>query len=123
MKHKTLAMVVVAVLALGMLGGCDPAHPADSIEATYSPHPLSPGQSATIDIEYPSSKDVSVSKWSDQSVAIVSGEDIVEVSGLTVTGVSPGTAVLHVQAVANYAFLGLVIDKEVISTDIEVEVA
>ena len=48
--------------------------------------------------------------------------DIVEVSGLTVKGLKPGKALLKIEVKANCAYNGVVIDKPVFTTELEVEV-
>lgn len=105
-----------------MLTGCDPVLPTDSISADYEPKPLTQGASAEIEIVYPDTTGTPIVEWTDQRIEIINGSDIVEVSGLTVTGLKPGKAVLKIEVRANCAYMGIVIDKPVFTAEPEVEV-
>ena len=119
---KTVFAILISALCLIMLTGCDPVLPTENISADYAPKPLTQGSSADIEIIYPDTAGTPIVKWTDQKVEIVRGEDIVAVSGLTVTGLKPGKAVLKIEVKANCAYNGIVIDKPVFTTELEVEV-
>lgn len=59
---------------------------------------LSIGESVEIKISYPNSGGSIVIGWKDQTVEIIEGAEIIEISGLTVKGLKAGTAVIRVSA-------------------------
>lgn len=119
---KAVFAILILLFCLSVFAGCDPVLPTENITATYEPKPLTPGATAEIGIVYPDTTGTPVVKWTDQKVEIIKGGDIVEVSGLTVTGLKPGKAVLKIEAKANCAYMGVVIDKPVFSAELEIEV-
>ncbi len=119
---RTVVTVLILLFCLSVFAGCDPVLPTENISADYAPKPLTQGSSADIEIIYPDTADTPIVKWTDQKVEIVRGKDIVAVSGLTVTGLKPGKAVLKIEVKANCAYNGIVIDKPVFTTELEVEV-
>ncbi len=119
---KTVFAILISALCLIMLTGCDPVLPTDNISADYEPKPLTQGASAEIEIVYPDTTGTPIVEWTDQRIEIIKGSDIVEVSGLTVTGLKPGKAVLKIEVRANCAYMGIVIDKPVFTAELEVEV-
>jgi hypothetical protein len=119
---KTVFAILISALCLIMLTGCDPVLPTDNISADYEPKPLTQGASAEIEIVYPDTTGTPIVEWTDQRIEIIKGSDIVEVSGLTVTGLKPGKAVLKIEVRANCAYMGIVIDKPVFTAEPEVEV-
>lgn len=122
MKSRVLITIMLLFFSMSMLTGCDPKLPAANIAANYTPNPLTHGSSADIEIIYPNTDGTAVVKWTHQDVEIISGSDVVEVSGLSITGLQPGTAILRVSVRANCSFMGLIIDKPVFSTELKVEV-
>ena len=119
---KTIFIVLIILICVSIFTGCDPVLPTDNISADYEPKPLIVGNTAEIEIIYPDTTGTAVVEWTDQKVKIVEGSDIVEVSGLTIKGLKPGKAVLKIEVTANCAYNGVVIDKPVFSTELEVEV-
>ena len=119
---KTIFVILVLLFCMSIFIGCDPVLPTDSIAADYEPKPLVQGASANIEITYPDTTGTAIVGWTDQKIEIVKGDDIVQVSGLTITGLKPGKAVLQIEVKANCAYNGTVIDKPVFSTELEVEV-
>lgn len=115
-------MAALLLLCMIPLVGCDPVIPLDNIEAIYSPKPLTQGTTAQIEITYPETDGTAVVKWTDQKVEIINGGDIVDVYGLSITGLKPGRALLRVEVKANCSFMGVIIDKPVFYADIDVEV-
>ena len=121
MKKAVFAVLILTV-CLSLFASCDPVLPTENISATYEPKPLTEGTAAEIEIIYPDTAGTPIVKWTDQKVEIIKDSDIVEVSGLTVTGLKPGKAVLKIEVKANCAYNGVVIDKPVFTTELEVEV-
>ncbi|MBO4870183.1 MAG: hypothetical protein J6330_03350 [Clostridia bacterium] len=120
--RKTFFMILISLFCLSVFYGCDPVLPTENIVAVYEPNPLIQGSSADIEIIYPDTTGTPIVEWTDQKVEVINGNDIVEVSGLKITGLKPGKAVLKVEVKANCAYGGIVIDKPVFSTELEVEV-
>ena len=120
MRHVLLTLALL--FCIGTLTGCDPVMPSDNIEAVFTQKPLIQGASADVDILYPDTDDTAIVGWSGQSVEILEGEDVVEVSGLTITALKPGNATLEVKVEAHCAFMGFVIDKPVMTTVFKVKV-
>lgn len=117
---KTFTTVILLAFCCAFFTGCDPVLPKENITANYSPKPLTLGVSAHIEIIYPDTEGTSIVEWTDQSVEIVQGKDIVEVSGLTMTGLKPGTARLKIEVKANCSFMGIIIDRPTFSAELEV---
>ncbi len=122
MKKRAILMGILVLFSLSMLAGCDPVLPTENIVADYEPRPLIQGTSADIEIVYPNTDGTPIVKWTDQRVEIIKGNDIVEVSGLTITGLKSGKAVLKIEVKANCAYMGIVIDKPLFATELEVVV-
>lgn len=122
MKKKYFIIAILLLLFLNILTACDPVLPTENIDAVYAPSPLIQGASAEINIIYPDTDGTAIVKWTGQSLEVISGDDIVDTSGLTITGLKPGTATLKVSVEANCAFLGIIIDKPVFTTELMVEV-
>ena len=119
---KTFFTVLIILLCLSIFVGCDPVLPTENISVDYNPKPLTQGTSAEIEITYPDTTGTPIVEWTDQKVEIIDGSDIVEVSGLTIKGLKAGKAVLKIEVKANCAYNGIVIDKPVFTTELEVEV-
>ena len=119
---KTIFVILVLLFCMSIFIGCDPVLPTDNIAADYEPKPLVQGASANIEITYPDTTGTAIVGWTDQTVELVKGDDIVQVSGLTITGLKPGKAVLQIEVKANCAYNGVVIDNPIFTTELEVEV-
>lgn len=90
-------MATIMMFCLSMLVGCDPIYPPGELRVTKIA-PLSQGDNINIEIIYPNNGGSIVLGWKDQNVEIVSGDDIVAVSGLSLTGIKTGTAIIKVNA-------------------------
>ena len=119
---KLFFAVLISIFCFSIFTGCDPVLPTENITAVCEPNPLIRGTSADIEIVYPDTTGTPIVEWTDQKVEITTGNDIVEVSRFTVTGLKPGKAVLKIEVKANCAYFGIVIDKPVFTTELEVEV-
>ena len=119
---KAFFAILISLFCLSILTGCDPVLPTENIVAVYEPKPLIQGNSADIKIIYPDTDGTPIVKWTDHRVEIIKGNDIVEVSGFTITGLKSGSALLKIEVKANCAYMGIVIDKPVFSTELEVVV-
>jgi hypothetical protein len=97
MKKKVILILVFLLFLSIPLTGCDPIYPIDKLKVV-EPGTLSPGSSVDIEIIYPISGGSVVGGWKDQNIEIIKGEDIIAVSGLTITGISKGTAKIKVSA-------------------------
>ena len=78
-----------------MLTGCDPIYPTGTLKVV-KPRTLSQGSSVDIEIIYPNTGGSIVYDWKDQNIEIIKGEEFIAVSGLTITGISKGTAQIKV---------------------------
>lgn len=123
MKKRIFVSVVIMLLGIVFLTGCDPIYPLGNIQAEKI-GPLSQGESAQIKLVYPNTGGSIVTGWKDQKAEIIEGEDIVEISGLNVTGLKPGTAKIKISAttviIEEYAAEGK--KEKVYSTEITVKV-
>lgn len=122
MKKSVILTIITILACLIVLTGCDPVLPAGNISADYETKPLTQGSTASISIAYPDTENTAVVKWTDQNIEVISGKNIVEVSGLSIKGLRPGTAVLKVKVRENCAYIGFIIDKPIFSTEFKVEV-
>jgi hypothetical protein len=95
MKKKVILMLVFLLFWSILLTGCDPMYPPGTLKVV-KPGTLSPGSSIDIEIIYPDSGGSYVLDWKDQNIEIIKGEDIITVSGLTITGIKKGTAKIKV---------------------------
>lgn len=120
---RVVALLVLILSGSSFLTGCDPVLPSENIQAVYSPQPINLGGTAIVEIVYPETDGTAVVEWTDARIEILQGDDILEVSGLTLKGLKAGQAVLKVEATANCAFLGVIIDNAVLTTELEVVVA
>lgn len=96
MKKRLISLVLLC-LCLIMLASCDPVYPPGELKVAEM-QPLPQGSSAELEIIYPNTGGSIVEGWKDQSIEIIGGNDIVAVSGLTIAGLKPGTALLKVSA-------------------------
>lgn len=111
-----------ALFCLCGLTGCDPVLPEEGIQAVYAPSPLMEGETAEIQITYPDTANTAVVAWGEPTVTLLAGEEVVEVSGLSVKGLEPGEAKVRVEVQADCSFLGFIIDRPVFSTELTIEV-
>ena len=86
------------LLGLTLLTSCDPVFPLGNLKVEQI-GTIAQGSSADIQIVYPNIGGSIVKDWRDQKAEIIEGDDIVAISGLTVTGLKPGTARIRVSAV------------------------
>lgn len=94
---KTVIMATIMMFCLSILVGCDPIYPPGELRVTKIA-PLSQGDNINIEIIYPNNGGSIVLGWEYQNIEIISGDDIVAVSGLSLTGIKPGTAIIKVNA-------------------------
>jgi hypothetical protein len=79
-----------------MLVGCEPRFPSGNIRVADLGS-LSQGDSFDVEIIYPSAG-WTVHEWKDQKIEVIEGDDIIGVSGLTITGLNSGNARVRVSA-------------------------
>jgi hypothetical protein len=96
MKKKVILILVFLLFLSIPLTGCDPIYPIGTLKVV-KPGTISPGSSVDIEIIYPPNS-IRVGGWKNQNIEIIKGDDIVAVSGLTITGISKGTAKIKVSA-------------------------
>lgn len=122
MKRSAI-LIVSLLICLCMIISCDPIYPPGELKVEKI-GTLSRGASVDIEIVYPNTGGSIVQDWKDQCAEIISGGDIVSVSGLTVTGLKSGTAVIKVSAttVITEGASGSGYEERVYSTEIEINV-
>jgi len=97
MNIKSVLVPILIFLWLFVLIGCDSTYPPGKLKVSNI-DPISLGETITIDIIYPNEGGTIVFGWKDQNVEIISGGDILSVSGLSITGIHAGTASIRVNA-------------------------
>ncbi len=97
MKIKSVLIVSFVFLCLCVLVGCDPTYPPGKLKVANI-DPISQGETITIDIIYPNEGGTIVFGWKDQNVEILSGGEFLSVSGLSITGITTGSASIRVNA-------------------------
>jgi hypothetical protein len=95
MKKKVVLILVFLLFCSILLTGCDPIYPTGTLKV-IKPGTLSAGSSVDIEIVYPNTGGSIVYDWKDQNIEIIKGEDIIAVSGLTITGIRKGTAQIKI---------------------------
>lgn len=120
---KTFGITAILLILVCLLTACDPVLPADTIRVELTPNPLPKGTSAEINIYYPPTDDTAIADWVNPRVEILEGDEIIAVSGLEVTALDPGRALLLVEVDADCTFLGIVIDRVTYSAELEVNVS
>jgi hypothetical protein len=95
MKKKVILILIFLLFWSILLTGCDPEYPPGTLKVV-EPGTLSAGSSVDIEIIYPYSGGSYVLGWKDQNIEIIKGEDIIAVSGLTITGIKKGNAQIKV---------------------------
>lgn len=123
MRKKAIWFVSLLLIGLCILTSCDPIYPTGKLRVKEV-GPLSQGSSVDIEIIYPNTGGSIVLGWKEQCVEIISGDDIIAVSGLTITGLKSGTASIKVSAttVISDANIAAGYEEEVYSTMMEIKV-
>lgn len=97
MKKVILISLVLCLCCIVLLTSCDSIYPMGNLKVK-NVGTLSPGESVEIEITYPDEGGAIVWGWKDQCLEIISGEDVISVSGLTITALKQGTAEIKVSA-------------------------
>jgi len=97
---RKVFLLISILLCLTLLVGCDPALPAEKLQAIITPSVLFQSETAEIEIIYPEYSNMAVTEWLNQTITIISGEEFIGIDGTTVIGLSPGIAVIQVEATA-----------------------
>lgn len=125
MKKRAFISLVFLLIAICFLTACDPIFPPGNLKVE-NVEKLSQGTSVEIKIIYPNTEGslVKVLDWKDQSVEVLKGEDIIDVSDLTITGLKPGKALIKVNAttVISEEAAQQGYDEKVYSTEVELRV-
>ena len=119
---KKWIIFLCALFCLCGLTGCDPVLPEEGVQASYAPSPLMQGETTEIQIAYPDTANTAVVAWAEPVVTLLEGENVAEISGLSIKGLEPGEAKVRVEVQADCSFLGFIIDRPVFSTELTVEV-
>jgi len=87
----------LGIVLICLLSGCDPKYPPEKlrIEKIY---PLSIGEKIEVELIYPYDGGTMVIGWKDQSIKIINNDNVISVSGLTVTAIGKGTATIEISA-------------------------
>lgn len=97
MKTKIVISALLCICCFVFLTGCDPKYPPDKLKVEKI-ETLSQGSSVDIKIIYPNTGGSIVLGWKDENMEIVDGNEFVSISGLSITGLKPGTARIKVNA-------------------------
>lgn len=97
MRKRVIWIVTLLLTGVCIMTGCDPIYPTGELRVEKM-QPLSQGASMNIEIIYPNTGGSIVLGWKEQYVEIISGDDIISVSGLTITGLKSGVASIKVSA-------------------------
>lgn len=97
MVKKKFVMVFVCLFYICLLICCDPVYPCEELKIS-NVDPIAQHESIEIEITYPNIGGSIVIGWENVSLEIISGVDVVSVDGLTITGLSPGTAEIKICA-------------------------
>ncbi len=117
-----IGMITVLLACLMIFVACDPVVPEGRIEASLLPDTLNIGEIGIIEITYPDTEGTEVVSWSDQQIEIVSGEDIIEVDGLTIKGIEKGSAFVVVTVKAICERDGKIIEGPEFATGLTITV-
>ena len=96
MRRRALSAISL-LLFLSILTGCDPIYPIGTLKITEI-ESVPKGNTVNFEIIYPNTGGSIVTGWKEQNVEIINGDDIVAVSGFSITGKKSGTAVLRIYA-------------------------
>jgi hypothetical protein len=119
---KTLTRFIPCFLILLVLTACDPVFPPGNIRVISPPEPLYQGDSFNIEIIYPNMGGTAVHNWKNQNIEILEGDGIIEVYGLTITGLNPGDARIKVNVTAVLHPLATGYTERVYSTEVSIGV-
>ena len=97
MKRKLALLCSFTILCLISLFGCDPIYPIGNIKVSRIGS-IPVGETVDVEILYPNTGGSIVFGWEEQNIIIVSGDDVISISGLAITGIKAGTAVIQVCA-------------------------
>ena len=109
MKNKKFVFYFL-VICLLILTSCDPIYPLGKLKVEKIPV-LSIGDSIEIKIVYPDDGLI-VEGWKNQTVEIIEGSGIIDVSDLIITALNSGTALIKVSATT-------VISEELLNSEYE----
>ena len=121
MKKSICFMFVFLFMCVGTLTGCDPMYPSGNIKVA-NVQTLTTGVSVEIEIVYPNTGGSRVRGWKDQMAEIINRDEIVALSGLSVAGLKPGTALIKISATTVLSDEGLGWEERIYSTEIEIKV-
>lgn len=94
---RALCLLICLSLVSVFFTSCDPIYPNGSLNVGDI-SPLSLGETVEINIIYPETGGSIVTGWKDANVCILEGNDVVSISGMTVSALKPGTAILKISA-------------------------
>ena len=117
MKKKAILILVLLLYCSIMLTGCDPIFPSENIKIV-SIETLNQGDIVDIEIVYPTYKGALFTlEWKEQNIEIISGDDIIHISGLHIIGLKPGIALIKISAIGHFGP-----QEKVYSTEVEITV-
>ena len=94
---KLVAIFSCLIICLSVFVSCEPIYPLGDIKIEKIEY-ISIGESHDVEIIYPTGG-MCVIGWKNQKIEIISGEDIISVSGIAVTGLKSGTALIKISAI------------------------
>jgi len=97
MKKENILILALLLFCSIVFISCDPIYPPGNLMVVKI-EPLSQGSSVDVEIIYPNTGGSVVLEWKEQNIEIMDGEDIIAISGFTITGISRGTARIKVNA-------------------------
>ena len=114
--------LLLCIFTVTMLTACDFIYPPGKIKVAKL-EPIYQGTSFEIEIIYPNTGGTCVFGWKDQNIEIIEGDDIIEVSDLTITGLKPGNAKVKVSATTVLSEDGLKrYSEKIYSTELKIKV-
>ena len=122
--RKRLFLIAVFLIFCGLTASCDTVFPMGNIRAIIEPNPLVQGTTADIEIIYPNTGGTFVHGWKDHNAEVIDGADIVKVSGLSVTGLKSGEALIRVSTTTIISEVAIMegYEERVYSVDITIRV-
>ena len=122
MKIKLHSIILSFIFLVAMLTGCDPIMPSGDL-SVKDIEAISVGDTVDIEIIYPDTEGTAANGWENQKIEIISGDDVISVSGLTVTALEKGTATIKVSATTDLYEEGRnQFEDRVYSTEVEITV-
>ncbi|MCL2083219.1 MAG: hypothetical protein FWH04_08325 [Oscillospiraceae bacterium] len=100
---KRMSLMWIVLLYIVTIAGCDPIYPIKNLKIEYAPAPLPIGTFAEIKITHPNDGIAEI-VWDNQQIEIVSGADVLEISGLYIKGLKAGTAILEITSTAKLVY-------------------